>query len=188
MSNHYDDYAKKSVSASDLTFDKVAESDKDVIREVRKTHIKKNVVFLIVLTVLFVPFTWYFINFFFIPIDVLFFHIVAQVFLGGASFGCGYYIYSILGPIRRIRKGVVLGSERIQEIKDNRNASYQYVFDIYFEDKDEALMAFAVDKDVFSYVNPGDGVIVTKLGRKIRVFGDPSRTGVLDVSNIKSGV
>ena len=57
MSKHYDDYAKKSVSASDLTFDKVAESDKDVIREVRKTHIKKNVVFLIVLTVLFVPFT-----------------------------------------------------------------------------------------------------------------------------------
>ena len=188
MSYHYDDYVKRSVSAKDLVFDKPGESDKEVIKQIKKNHIRTNLVFLIVLILLFLPFTWFFINFFFTPVNSIIYQIVTQAVLGFICFGLGYLIYTIVGPITRIRKGVVLGSTRIQEVKDNRNASYQYVFDIYFEDRDETLMAFAVDKYVFADVKPGDGVVVTKLGRKIRVYADPAREGVMDVSNIKSGV
>ena len=40
MADHYSDYLKKSVSASDLVFDKVQESDKDVIKRIKKSHIR----------------------------------------------------------------------------------------------------------------------------------------------------
>ena len=36
MSNHYSDYLKKSISPKDLVFDKVKDSDKDVLSRVRK--------------------------------------------------------------------------------------------------------------------------------------------------------
>ena len=35
MADHYSDYLKKSVSVSDLVFDKVKESDKEVIKRIR---------------------------------------------------------------------------------------------------------------------------------------------------------
>ena len=87
-----------------------------------------------------------------------------------------------------IRKGVVLAASREQENKDGRNTSYQFVFDIYMEDKDETLMSFVVSQEVFSQVEPGDGVLVVKAGRKVKVMQDPERKAVMDVRNIKSGI
>jgi hypothetical protein len=62
------------------------------------------------------------------------------------------------------------------------------VFDIYFEDRDETLMSYTVDKEVSSAVEPGDGVIIARCGRRIKVFEDPDRKGVMDVSRIRSGI
>ena len=61
-------------------------------------------------------------------------------------------------------------------------------FDIYMEDKDESLMSFSVSPEVFKEVEPGDGVLVVKAGRKVRVMPDPDRKAVMDVSRIRSGV
>ena len=72
----------------------------------------------------------------------------------------GYWVYDILSGYQLIRKGVVLASQRIQEEKDNRNKTYQYVFDIYLEDSDQSLMSYQVDKEVFSSIEPGDGVVL----------------------------
>ena len=89
-----------------------------------------------------------------------------------------------------IRKGVVLASQRIQEEKDNRNKTYQYVFDIYIEDSDQSLMSYQVDKEVFSSIEPGDGVVLLRARgkKKVKILADPMRRDVMDVSTIKSGV
>ena len=49
-------------------------------------------------------------------------------------------------------------------------------------------MSFVVSQEVFSQVEPGDGVLVVKPGRKVKVMLDPERKAVMDVSNIKSGI
>ena len=188
MSNHYSDYLKKSISIKDLKFDKVQESDKEVLKQVRKARIKENVVFLVLLSIAFLASAWFFVNFIIIPPDNLFSQIIDLLLLGGVMFVTGELIFGIVGGARGIRRGVVLAANRVQEVKDNRNATYQYVFDIYMEDRDETLMSYTVDKEVFGSVQPGDGVIIAKIGRKIKVLGDPDREGVMDVSNIKSGV
>ena len=56
------------------------------------------------------------------------------------------------------------------------------------EDRDESLMSYPVSPEVFSEIQPGDGVVILKIGRKIKVMRDPLRVGVMDVSNIRSGV
>ena len=60
--------------------------------------------------------------------------------------------------------------------------------DIYLEDKDETLMSYSINQDVFASVEPGDGVAVVKVGKKVLVLEDPDRKGVMDVSNIRSGI
>ena len=59
---------------------------------------------------------------------------------------------------------------------------------IYLEDRDETLMSYSVSKVVFASVEPGDGVAVVKVGKKVMVLEDPERKGVMDVSKIKSGI
>ena len=189
MADHYSDYLKKSVSVSDLVFDKVQESDKEVIKQIRKAHIKSNTVYIILLGIACLACSWYFINFCLLPIDSIVYEIISLGAFGAAIFITGYIIFGYFRGIKEIRRGVVLASSREQENKDGRNSSYQFVFDIYFEDRDETLMSFTVDKEVSSVVQPGDGVIVAKCGRKtIKVFEDPDRKGVMDVSRIKSGI
>ena len=63
MSNHYSDYLKKSISVKDLVFDKVKDSDKDVLSRVRKAHIKANTGGLILLVIAFFVCSWIFYNF-----------------------------------------------------------------------------------------------------------------------------
>ena len=188
MSNHYSDYVKKSVSIKELKFDKVQESDKEVLKKARSVHIKKNIGFLIVMSIGFVAGLWYFINFLIVPAERIGLEIISVALLGALVGVTGYFIFSILGPVSGIRRGVVITANRVQEVKDNRNATYQYVFDIYFEDTDEALMSYTVDKEAFASILPGDGVILCKIGRSVKVLADPERKGVMDVSHIKSGV
>ena len=108
--------------------------------------------------------------------------------IGAGAVITGKQIYDLIGGYKGILRGVVLASQRVQEQKDNRNYTYQYVFDIYFEEKEQTLMSYAVSKEVFEVVNPGDGVILVKVGGKIKVLEDLDRKGVMDVSNIKSGI
>jgi hypothetical protein len=102
----------------------------------------------------------------------------------------GYWVYDILSGYQLIRRGVVLAANRIQEEKDNRNRTYQYVFDIYLEESDQSLMSYQVDKEVFSSLEPGDGVVLLKARgkKKVKILADPKRRDVMDVSTIKSGV
>lgn len=188
MNDHYSDYLKKNISINDLEFNKVQESDKDALKKVRMIHIKRNAGFLVVMVIAFVLSIWYFVNFLIIPPDNIVYQIVVLSFLGlGAVVSAGF-IYNILGVVKGIRRGVVLAASRIQEVKDNRNRTYQYVLDIFFEDTDQTLMSYGVDQEVFSVVQPGDGIIVVKIGRKAKVMYDPDRKGIMDVSNIKSGL
>ena len=46
---HYEDYRKKAISVSNLTFEPVSEKDKDVIKRVKKAHIKANMLFVVLL-------------------------------------------------------------------------------------------------------------------------------------------
>lgn len=188
MNEHYSNYLKKAVSAKQLVFDKVEEGDKKLISDIKKTHIKKNMLLLVLLLIVFGLCLWAFISFIVKPSDSTFVEVISLAGLGGGLLITGDFLYSIIGMVRGIRKGVVLSSSRLQEAKDDRNRSYQYVFDIYMEDRDESLMSYPVSPEVFSEIRPGDGVVIVKIGRKIKVMRDPDRAGVMDVSKIRSGV
>ncbi len=188
MNSHYSDYLKKSVPVDSLTFDKVTENDKELIRNVRKAHIRANRGLLVVAIIAFLACTGFCISFLLTPFDSLVYQIVSLLACGGGAFGTGNIIYHMIGGIRGIRRGVILTATRVQEVKDNRNATYQYVVDIYLEDKDETLMSYSIYQDVFASVEPGDGVAVVKVGKKVLVLEDPDRKGVMDVSNIRSGI
>ena len=188
MSEHYSDYLKKSVAAKDIVFEKAGKADKALISGVWKRHIKSNTALLVLLLIGFALFLWGFMSFILQPSPSAFIEIFSLAGLGLGLFITGRFIWSIAGPVSGIRKGVLLSSARLQEIKDERSRSYQYVFDIYMEDRDETLMSYAVDPKTFSSVQPGDGVFVVKAGRKIRIAKDPDRIGVMDVSRIRSGV
>ena len=138
MNEHYSNYLKKAVSAKQLVFDKVEEGDKKLISDIKKTHIRKNIVLLVLLLIAFVILLWAFISFIVKPSDSSFIEVISLIGLAGGLFIIGDFIYSIVGKVSGIRKGVVLSSSRLQEAKDDRNRSYQYVFDIYMEDRDES--------------------------------------------------
>jgi len=188
LAQHYSDYLKKSVSASDLVFEKVSEEDKAVAGKVRKAYIRSNRVFLIIMCLIFAAGLYYFINFLILPLDDVVFDVITLVLFGAGLIFIGYNIYSVIAGIKGIRRGIVLASSREQENKDARNTTYQFLFDIYLEDKDQALMSYPVEKETFSAVLPGDGVFVAKCGRKVKVFEDPDRKQVMDVSTVKSGI
>lgn len=188
MADHYSDYLKKSVSASDLVFDKVQESDKDVIKRIKKSHIRSNLFYIIIVSIGFIACSWYFVNFCLLPLGNIIYEVITLGLFGAAVFMTGYILFGFIRGIKEIRRGVVLASSREQENRDGRNTSYQFVFDIYFEDRDETLMSYTVDKEVSAAVQPGDGVILTRFGRSIKVYEDPDRKGVMDVSRIKSGL
>ncbi len=188
MAEHYSDYLKKSVSASDLVFEKISEEDKAVAGKVRKAYIRSNRVFLIIMGILFAVCFYYFVNFLILPPDDVFYYVITLLLFGAGSIFVGYNIYSVIAGIKGIRSGVVLASSREQENKGARNTTYQFLFDIYLEDKDQTLMSYLVEKETFAAVRPGDGVFVAKCGRKVRIFEDPDRKQVMDVSTIKSGI
>ena len=188
MNSHYSDYLKKSVPADSLIFDKVTENDRELIKSVRKAHVNANKGFLALLIFAFLVCAGFFICFLMTPFDSIVYEVVTLAVTGSGAFGSGSAIYNIIGGIKGIRRGVVLTAERIGEMKDNRNATYQYVLDIYLEDRDETLMSYSVSKVVFASVEPGDGVAVVKVGKKVMVLEDPERKGVMDVSKIKSGI
>ena len=188
MADHYSDYLKKSIPASELVFDDIKESDKELLRRVKKQRIKDAMAFLILMIIAFAGCLFLFGVVLLGPSDILIFKIIALVVIGAGAFITGKQIFNLFAGYKGIIKGVVLASQRIQEQKDNRNYTYQYVFDIYLEEKDQTLMSYAVMKDVFERVNPGDGVILVKTGGKIKVFEDLDRKGVMDVSTIKSGI
>ena len=190
MALHYEDYLKKNVPITDVVFNRITEQDKDVVKEVRSEHIRKNKGFLAVTGIGVIFCTWGIISSFVAgfsnPASDLF---TLAAFVAGFLV-CGYWVYDILSGYQLIRKGVVLAANRIQEEKDNRNRTYQYVFDIYLEDSDQSLMSYQVDKEVFSSLEPGDGVVLLKaMGKKkVKILADPKRREVMDVSTIKSGV
>lgn len=188
MGNHYSDYLKKNVSVKDLVFDEIREKDKALLKRVKKAHIKSNMGFLVIFSIGFIACTYFFTAFLIVPSDSLIFKLLSLIILGAGMAGCGMLVYEIIAGIKGIRKGVVLTASREMENRDGRNSSYQYIFDIYMEDKDESLMSFSVSPEVFKEVEPGDGVLVVKAGRKIRVMPDPDRKAVMDVSRIRSGV
>jgi len=186
--NHYSDYLKKSIPVDDLTFDKITEKDKDLMKQVKNTHLKKNAVIIAFLLVVIAICLWLIImSFVKVPdtVAVQIFMLAGPIVLLAGSL---YFLFALTGRFKGYRKGIVLAMERIGAVKDNRNGSYQYVFDIYMDDTDETLMSYAVDDEVFASVAPGDGVVLVKVGKKIKVLGDPERKAVMDVSNIKSGV
>ena len=137
MNSHYSDYLKKSVPADSLIFDKVTENDRELIKSVRKAHINANKGFLALLIFAFIVCAGFFICFLMTPFDSIVYEVVTLAVTGSGAFGSGSAIYNIIGGIKGIRRGVVLTAERIGEMKDNRNATYQYVLDIYLEDRDE---------------------------------------------------
>jgi hypothetical protein len=188
VSSHYQDYLKKSISVRDLVYDKVEDSDRGVIKRIRKAHIKANVGGLVILGIAFAVCLWLFINFLLTPGSLVIYQIMSLTLFGGAAAISAYYFYHIIGAVKGIRRGVLLASSREQENKDGRNSTYQYLFDIYMEDRDETLMSFPVDLEVFKQVRPGDGVFIVKVGRKAKVMEDPDRKAVMDVSTVKSGV
>lgn len=186
--DHYSDYLKKAVPVKQLVFDKVGEGDKALIANARKRLIKSNIGLLVLLFIAFALLLWAFIGFILKPSPSMFIEIFSLVGLGFGIVMCADLIWSILGFVSGMRKGVVLAASRQGDSKDGRSRSYQYVFDIYLEDRDQTLMNYSVRPDVFREVQPGDGVIVAKIGRKIKVLADPDRVGVMDVSKIRSGV
>ena len=188
MNNHYSDYLKKSVPVQELSFEEIGSDDKTLLKLVKKIHIKTNLFFLVTLSVGFLLCAGAFVNFLRVPAYDTTEQVVTLCATGIGMLVTGYFIYSILGAFKGFRKGVVLAASRLQAVKDNRNKTYQYVFDIYMEDRDESLMSYPVSPEVFSEIQPGDGVVILKIGRKIKVLGDPDRVGVMDVSKIRSGV
>lgn len=185
MSRHYSDYQKMSVPVKDLVFEKIQDSDKELVKKVKKEHIRANIVFLVLLSIAFIACAWFFVHFLIIPSDSIFYQIIALAAMGFGMFISGDLIYGLLAGIKGLRKGIVLSASREQEVKDGRNYTYQYVVDIFFEDRDETLMSYSISQDVFKTITPGDGVVVVKAGRKILVLADPERKGVMDVSHIK---
>ena len=188
MNEHYSDYVKKSVTVSELVFDEIKPEDKDLIRRVRSEHIRSNMALLIICSVAFIISLWGFITSFIVKAGSIFETVGFAILSLGGIIIFGRVIYGLIGIIKGIRKGVVLSSSRMQEEKDNRNKTYQYVFDIYMEDRDEALLSFEVSFEVFESAKLGDGVILVKIGKKVKVLADPDRKEVMDVSRIKSGV
>ena len=188
MSRHYSDYQKMAVSVKDLVFDRVQESDKELVRKVKNEHIRMNRGLLILLTIAFIACAWFFVQFLIVPPDIIAFEVMSLVILGAVMIYLGSLFYGIVGGIKGIRKGIVLAASRQQEVKDARNATYQYVVDIFFEDREETLMSYSISKDAFGTISPGDGVVVAKVGRRILVLADPERRGVMDVSNIRSNM
>ena len=188
MNEHYSDYVKKNIPHSDVVFEKIGEKDKPLVRIIHQQHIKNNLGALILFLIGFIPLLWFFVRSLFIRLPNVFYDILTLVLIFAALVTLAYFIYDIIGPFKGIRKGIVLASERIQEIKDNKNATYQYVFDIYLPDTDQSLMSYQVSREVFESVNPGDGIVIYKTLRKVKALPDPERKGVMDVSKIKSGV
>lgn len=188
MANHYSDYKKMNVPVSDLVFDDIKDTDKELLSRIKKQRIKASIAFLILMIFAFTGCIFLFVVSLLTPSDNLVFKIIALVVIGAGAIITGKQIYDLIGGYKGILRGVVLASQRVQEQKDNRNYTYQYVFDIYFEEKEQTLMSYAVSKEVFEVVNPGDGVILVKVGGKIKVLEDLDRKGVMDVSNIKSGI
>lgn len=182
---HYEDYRKKAISVSDLTFEPVSEKDKDVIKRVKKAHIKANMLFVVLLGISCVTCLYYFIRFCFLPLDSIVYQVISLSAFGAAAAVTGYFFYGFFQSIKEIRRGVVLSSTRSGDNLEGRNSAYQFVFDIYMEDRDETLMSYSVDKEVSSQAQPGDGVIIAKCGKKIKVFADPDRKQVMDVSHYK---
>ena len=191
MKDHYSDYQKKSVSADSLTFDKIGDKDSELISRVRKDNIRRNIGFLILLLIVLLGMTWALLSVIISHINTIavphsgssVFQTITVCFQGCVILVCIYFLRELIGFYNGIRKGVVLTSSRINDGK-----VYLHVFDIYMEDKDETLMNFTVRKDVFQQVRPGDGVLIVRSGRKIKVLPDPDRRGVMDVSNIRSGI
>lgn len=189
MNEHYSDYVKKNISPSDIVFEKVEGKDTALIKEIHKKHIRTNRGLLILLFIAFAAIFAFFVFSLIYRASTVFIDVFTLAVSFAILAGLFYYIYEILGPIRKIRKGIVLASDRIQEIKDNRNATYQYVFDIFLPDTDQTLMSYQVDREVFEDVDPGDGIVIIKtIRKKIKVLADPEREGIMDVSKIKSGV
>lgn len=188
MNEHYSDYVKKNIPHSDVVFGKIGEKDKPLVRIIHRQHIKNNLGALILFMIGFIPLLWFFVRSLFIRLPNVFYDILTLVLIFAALVTLAYFIYDIIGPFKGIRKGIVLASERIQEVKDNKNATYQYVFDIYLTDTDQSLMSYQVSREVFESVNPGDGIVIYKTLRKVKALPDPECKGVMDVSKIKSGV
>lgn len=188
MNAHYSDYVSKATPVSDIVFDKIKAEDKELLKDVKKEHIRANIWFLVAMFAIFLFCSWGLVSSAIQGIENPFQDIATLI---GFAFGfllSGYWIYDVFSGFKGIRKGVVLASSRLQEEKDNRNKTYQYVFDIYLEDTDQTLMSYQVDQEVFSDIQPGDGVVLLKTRFKIKILADPSRQGVMDVSKIKSGV
>ena len=188
MSNHYSDYQKKAVSADSLTFDAIKEEDKELVKKVRNDRIKTHLGFIILMCLLFGVCVFLLVISIIAPLSNIYAEIASfPLFIGGMII-TGRIIVSFLGGCKGIRKGVVLTADRLKEFSEKRNATFQYVFDIYMEDKDETLMSYSVLPEVFERVHPGDGVLIVKVGGKVQVLEDPERKGVMDVSTIKSGI
>ena len=82
MADHYSDYLKKSVSASDLVFDKVQESDKDVIKRIKKSHIRSNLFYIIIVSIGFIACSWYFVNFCLLPLGNIVYEVITLGLFG----------------------------------------------------------------------------------------------------------
>ena len=185
---HYSDYVKMNTSPSNIVLNKVEDNDKDLIRQVRKQHIKNNLVMLIASGIGFSVALWFFIRSLINRASTVFVDVFTLAVLLAVMITLFYFIFDVLGPFRGFRKGIVLSSDRIGEEKDNRNRTYQYVFDIYLEESEQTLMSYQVSKEVFEAINPGDGIVLFKTIRKLKALPDPSRKCVMDVSKIKSGI
>lgn len=185
---HYQDYVKMNVSPSSVVLNKIEDKDKDLISRVRKTHIKTNLVMIVVLGICFVAALCFFIWSLVFRSPSVFADVFTTALALVALLAISYYAFDVLGPFKGFRRGVVLTEDRIGEAKDNRNRTYQYVFDIYLEDSEQTLMSYQVSKEVFQAINPGDGVILFKTFKKLKTLPDPTRKNVMDVSKIKSGI
>lgn len=188
MSSHYSDYQKKAVSVDSLTFGEISESDKELLKKVRGASVKSHLGFIILIGLIFAVCAFLLLNSIIAPISNIYAEIASFPLFIGGMFLSGRILYNYLGGCKGLCKGVVINADRLKEFSEKRNATFQYVFDIYLEDKDQTLMSYSVLPEVFEAVGPGDGVLVVKVGRKIQVLEDPDRKGVMDVSNIKSGI
>ena len=185
---HYSDFMAKSVPVPEVAFYKPEPEDKGMLKSVRKTHIKKNIGLMIFMIICFLGFLWYFLRALRERVDNLFADVFSVILLFIPLAIATYYVLDVLGPLWRIRKGVVIHSDRVINTRYTGNVTYQYLFDIYLPDSDQTLMSFPVDKEVYGDIDPGDGIILVKNIKKIRAFADPDRIAVMDVSRVRSGV
>ena len=185
---HYSDYLKKSVPVKDLKFDKIGQEDRTLLAGLRKQDIRSHLGMIIALAAVAAGFVFAFVKILSQKSGSTLFWVISLALLAAGVLLCIYFLSQFLGPYSGIRKGIVLTADRIGAVKDNKNSTYQYVIDIYLDDRDEALMSYTVRGDVFSRVRPGDGVILVKAATKVKVLEDPSRKDVMDVSNIRSGI